>query len=109
MAKIESRLPATRHYGISQKGNVEKDDIWRLGSFGKYRYEAVLSDKTTSYGIFGGSVIRLKIFRVEAPGFRKGREAEVVNYNCGWKTKPKTNTERKVLQATLECLKNNII
>ena len=109
MAKITSNLPASRYYDVPQKGDAENDYVWRFGSFGKYRYEAVLGDKASGCGIAGGSVMKIKIFRVEAPGLRKGRETEIVNYDCGWNTKPKTRTEHKVLKATLECLEYNEI
>lgn len=69
------------------------DGNWQTGMVGDYWFQAKVFDEPSEFGINDGRVSKLSV--------RKDGE-EIMNYDRGWDIKPKTDTERELLDTILK-------
>jgi len=66
-----------------------EENHWVTGFFDKYFFEAKLYDNGSKYGIDGGRISKLRICYFKTIANKK-RAVDVVYYDRGWETRPKT-------------------
>lgn len=75
--------------------------MWENGAFTingiKYEFYAKVYDEGNRFGINGGRISKLSIYEWEPEGRR-----EILSYDRGWDTKPKTNADKSALTYVLD-------
>lgn len=81
------------------------DTNWVKGRIGSYLFEAKLFDEGSEFGINGGRVSKLSIYKSKI-NFSRGC---IVNYDRGWDVEPKDDTEKEIYNAVITLLENSPI
>ena len=73
---------------VARVTSMSKDDYDVSGSFGKYAFNATVCDKNQPYGILGGRIIRLEVFRSKKSLFGYTRVFPILRCSMGkWSIK----------------------
>ncbi|GHU52477.1 hypothetical protein FACS1894132_02200 [Clostridia bacterium] len=82
-----------------------KENNWVFGSYGRYKFEAKVYDVGSEYGINGGRVSKMSVWRKKKPGVYFTHET-VLNYDRSWDVKPKKSDDIKAFETVHAFLEN---
>lgn len=94
-----------RQLKLIRSMTIKPVNNWFIGTIGEYPYQVKVTAEDSAWGINEGRII--KLFVTDMPTDENPGKNEIIAYERGWSTYPKTSEHEEILDALYEYFENH--